>query len=89
MPIIIVKTNGNRFVVQGKPGDLKRWRSRRFIEVTEMNGTKVAFNSDHVEFVSWVTDEQYTAQRQQQEEAMRKSPRPGCEPRRVIPRGKS
>ena len=86
MPIIIVKTNGNRFVVQGRLEDIKRWRPGRFIEVTELTGAKVAFNTDYIDFVSWMTDEQYTAQRQQQEEAMRKNPRPGREPRLVTPR---
>lgn len=62
MPLIIVKTNGNRFVVQGEPKDLKRWKPGRFIEVTELTGAQVAFNSDHVEFVSWMTDERYAAQ---------------------------
>jgi uncharacterized protein YlzI (FlbEa/FlbD family) len=92
MPIIIVKTNGNRFVVRGEPGDIKRWKSGRFIEVTELTGAKVAFNSDHVEFVSWISDERYAAQmveqKRLQEEAQKKNPSPGREPRLVTPRAR-
>jgi len=86
MPLIIIKTDGHRFVVQGGPQDIKRWRPGRFIEVTELTGAKVAFNTDYIDFVSWMTDEQYTAQKQRQEEAARKNPSPGREPRLVTPR---
>jgi Ni/Co efflux regulator RcnB len=90
MPLIIVTTSGKRIDLKGEAKDIKRWRPGRFIEAEEMNGIKIALNFDSIAFVSCVTDEFYAAQmaamQKRGEEAQKKNPNPGREPKLVVPR---
>ena len=90
MPLIIVTTTGKRIDLKGEAKDMKRWRPGRFIEAEETNGMKIAINADHISFVSYMPDEFYAAQmaaaQKRAEEAQKKNPHPGREPRLVVPR---
>jgi hypothetical protein len=90
MPLVIVTTNGKRIDLKGGAKDMRRWRPGRFVEAEEMNGMKISVNADHVSFVSYMTDEFYSAQmaeaQRRQAEAQKRNPNPGREPRLVIPR---
>jgi hypothetical protein len=92
MPLIIVLTTGKRIDVQGEPKDFKKWKSGRFVEAVEMDGSKIAINFDHVLFVGWISPEHYAAQiaeaRRRKEEEQKKNPNPGREPERRIPGGR-
>lgn len=91
MPLIIITTTGKRIDVRGELKDVKKWKPGRLIEAVEMNGSEIAINFNHISFVSCVTPDYYAAQiaetKRRQEEAQKKNPNPGREPRRIIPVG--
>jgi len=90
MPLILLTTTGKRIDVRGEAGDTRKWKSGRMIEAVEMNGMKIAINFDHVIFASYMTPGRYAAQmeaaQKQREEAQKKNPNPGREPKLVVPR---